>query len=365
MRSAAPHPTPSKVAATPSADWQVAVRVWIERRGEVLLGDDLADLLSAIEQTSSISAAARMLGISYRHAWKLVQGGNTVAGEPLVSAAVGGVNGGGAQLTPRGKFALELFDQLRARINESAAGLLQNLPPAGAQAGAIIHLAAAISLQEAMGQLLTEYALRHPAIRVRAVYGASNELADHLLAGAPCDLFVSADPAHIKRLAAAKKIVTGSKKTVATNCLAAIGSQEEGAATSPSSLLQAKQFVLADPDSPLGKCSRTYLEQIGIYATLQPKLVLVDNSQAVLAAIRSGAADAGLAFASDAAKANGCRILFAIDPAEASLNYTAAVCRGKREADSQSLLDFFSTLPAQRCFRRCGLTLPDNRRGRN
>ena len=364
MPSTAPHTAASKSPATPASDWQVAVRVWIERRGEVLLGDGLADLLSAIEQTSSISAAARRLGISYRHAWKLVQGGNTVAGEALVTAAVGGVNGGGTQLTPRGKFALELFDQLRARINESAAGLLQSLPPPGAQTGAILHLAAAISLQEAIGQSLTEYALRQPAVRVRAVYGSSNELADHLLAGAPCDLFVSADPAQIKRLTAAKKIVAGSKKSVASNCLAAIGAPDEESLTTPLSLLQAKQFVLADPDSPLGKCSLAYLEQIGIYADLKPTLVIFDNSQAVLAAIRSGAADAGLAFASDASKAQGCRILFAIDPVEASANYIAAVCRGKREKEAQLLLDFFSTLPAQRCFRRCGLTLPVARRGR-
>jgi molybdate transport system regulatory protein len=108
-----------------SDDWEVAVRVWIERRGRTILGEGLADLLIAIEQTRSISAAARLLGISYRHAWNLVQEGNTAAGEPLVSSAVGGLHGGGAQLTPRGKLSLRIFDDLRRRVRETAAGLLQ------------------------------------------------------------------------------------------------------------------------------------------------------------------------------------------------------------------------------------------------
>jgi molybdate transport system substrate-binding protein len=344
--------------ATWSRDWEVAVRIWIERRGKTLLGEELADLLSAIEQTNSISAAARLLGISYRHAWKLVDQGNTAAGEPLVLAAVGGVNGGGAQLTQRGKLSLDVFDQLRGLVRDSAAGLLQKTLSPTPDLGATIHLAAAISLQEVVGQILTEYALRDPGIRVRAVYGASNELADHVLAGAPCDLFVSADPLHLDRLAAEKRVRLKSRKLVATNTLAAIGPEEGPAIVNAGELLSVKHIALADPASPLGKCSRAYLEQIGLYETLTPKAVLVDNSRAILAAIRSGRADAGLAFASDAAKAAGCRVLFSIDSAAANLAYFAAVCSGEREQDSQALLDFFGAPAAQRCFRRCGLALP-------
>ncbi len=351
-------------AATWSADWKVAVRVWIERRGNTVLADGLADLMSAIEQTRSISAAARRLGISYRHAWKLVQEGNAAAGEPLVSAAVGGLHGGGAELTHVGKFSLKVFDQLRGRVRETAAGLLQETLSPVADLGATIHLAAAISLQEAIGQLLTEYALLQPGVRVRAVYGASNELADHVLAGAPCDLFVSADPLHLDRLEAAKRIRTRSRRTVATNSLAAIGPENASGISTPRDLLNVSHIVLADPASPLGKCSREYLEKLGLYEDLIAKTVLVDNSRAVLAAIRSGRADAGLAFTSDAARATDCHLLFSIDPAEASLAYSAAACNGRRAKDAQALLDFFATPSALRCFQRCGLTLPAKRPGR-
>ncbi len=157
-------------AAHWASDWEVVVRLWIERHGKSMLADALADLLLAIEQTHSISAAARQLGISYRHAWELVQEGNAAAGQPLVSAAVGGQHGGGTQLTPSGKLSLDVFDQLRGKVRETAAGLLQTTLRPALDLEATVHLAAAISLQEVVGQLLTEYALRQPAIRVRAVF---------------------------------------------------------------------------------------------------------------------------------------------------------------------------------------------------
>jgi molybdate transport system substrate-binding protein len=350
--------TPAAPKTNWSSDWEVAVRVWIERRGRTVLGENLADLLSAIEQTHSISAAARRLGISYRHAWTLVQEGNEAAGELLVSAAVGGSNGGGAELTPLGKLSLDVFERLRGRVRASAADLLQQTLVPASDGDNTIHLAAAISLQEVVGQLLTEYALRQPGVRVRTVYGASNELADHILAGAPCDLFISADPIHVERLASHKRIRLKSRTLVATNSLAAIGPENSAALAKPNDLLRVERIALADSASPLGKCSRTYLEQIGLYEKLRAKALPVDNSRAILAAIRSGRAGAGLSFASDAAKATGCRILFPIDSREASVSYVAAVCRGEREKASQALLEFFQSSAAERTFRRCGLSLP-------
>ena len=345
-----------------ASDWQVGVRVWVERHGQTVLGDGRAELLAAIGRTNSISAAARSLGISYRHAWKLVQETNAAAGEPLVAAAVGGAKGGGAQLTPRGRLSLDVFEQLRAQVRATAASVLQGIVKPEGTAVESVHLAAAISLQEVVGQLLTEFALRKPNVRVRAVFGASNELADHVLAGAPCDLFLSADSTHLDRLATAGLVRPDSKVVLAANSLAAIGPKDEGKAIrGPNDLMgkHVKHVAMAAAESPLGKCSRAYLQSVGLYESLLAKAVFVDNSRGILAAIASGLAEAGLAFASDAAHATHCKILFTIDPAAASLEYSAAVVHGgQRSADAQSLLVFLATPVARRCFRRCGLAMP-------
>ncbi len=167
-----------------ASDWTVGIRVAIERDAQAVLGHVRADLMAAIDREHSITAAAKAAGMSYRRAWTIIQEMNAAAGVPMIEAAVGGVKGGGARLTPQGRFALGVYRQLHENLHTSAAGVLQQIISPDEKSSPCVHLAAAISLQEAMGQLLAEYALRRPAVRVRAVYGASNELADHLLAGA-------------------------------------------------------------------------------------------------------------------------------------------------------------------------------------
>src|SRR5579863_10570353 len=96
------------------ADWGVDLSVAITRSGLAVVDQDQAEVLAAVGRYNSISAAARGIGISYRHAWKLVQQANEAAGVTLVEAATGGVRGGGATLTDRGRLALETYHQLRS-----------------------------------------------------------------------------------------------------------------------------------------------------------------------------------------------------------------------------------------------------------
>src|SRR5262245_50623358 len=95
-----------------AAEWRVGVRVWVERNGEAVLGEGRAELLAAIDSERSITKAAKAAGMSYRRAWNLIQEINTAAGETLVEAAVGGATGGGARLTDRGRFAVEVYDDV-------------------------------------------------------------------------------------------------------------------------------------------------------------------------------------------------------------------------------------------------------------
>ncbi|HEV3005097.1 MAG TPA: LysR family transcriptional regulator, partial [Pirellulales bacterium] len=102
-----------------ASEWSVGVRVWIERHGRALLGPGRLELLEAIDQWRSISAAAREIGMSYRRAWLLVQSINDAADGPLVEAAVGGLQGGGARLTNRGRHAAGMFRQLQGELRSA------------------------------------------------------------------------------------------------------------------------------------------------------------------------------------------------------------------------------------------------------
>src|SRR5579862_650779 len=93
--------------------WSIGLRVWVECAGQAILGEGRLELLEGIDRWHSISAAARHMGMSYRRAWVLVQSINNAAGEPLVTAAPGGSQGGGAQLTDLGRWAIGIFREVQ------------------------------------------------------------------------------------------------------------------------------------------------------------------------------------------------------------------------------------------------------------
>ena len=80
--------------------------------GEIALGPGKAELLGYIAETGSISEAASRIGMSYMRAWTLVQTMNACFREPLVVAARGGKERGGASVTPSGRKALELYRRM-------------------------------------------------------------------------------------------------------------------------------------------------------------------------------------------------------------------------------------------------------------
>jgi molybdate transport system regulatory protein len=91
------------------------------------LGPGKAALLEAIRATGSISAAARSLGMAYRHAWELVDDLNAGFAPGVVDTAAGGKAGGGAHLTPFGEELLARFRQMEATTEAAIAPELAEL----------------------------------------------------------------------------------------------------------------------------------------------------------------------------------------------------------------------------------------------
>lgn len=91
----------------------------------IAIGPGKADLLDAIAETGSISAAGRRLKMSYRRAWLLVEAMNGAFKLPLVSTAAGGAGGGGARLTDEGRAMLDIYRRMQASVAEAAASFEQ------------------------------------------------------------------------------------------------------------------------------------------------------------------------------------------------------------------------------------------------
>jgi molybdate transport system regulatory protein len=89
---------------------EIKAKFWIENRGEVVLGGGKTALLLAVDRFGSIQRAADEFGMSYRHAWGVVKRIEERAGFKIVDTKLGGKDGGGAQLTPKGRVFVKRMD---------------------------------------------------------------------------------------------------------------------------------------------------------------------------------------------------------------------------------------------------------------
>ena len=114
------------------------LRVRVEFGDGFAIGPGKADLLQAVAETGSISAAARRMEMSYRRAWLLIDAMNRCFRELVVDTATGGKGGGGAQITSFGRTVLKDFRAMEAGAVASISKrmpdfvrLLRKTPPIG------------------------------------------------------------------------------------------------------------------------------------------------------------------------------------------------------------------------------------------
>lgn len=93
-------------------DCKIKSRIWIELEGKEFLGEGKVQLLKAIDQTGSLSKAARSLGIPYKKAWHLIDSVNKTAKKPVTLNSIGGKGGGGTRLTAYGRSLVNAFEEM-------------------------------------------------------------------------------------------------------------------------------------------------------------------------------------------------------------------------------------------------------------
>jgi molybdate transport system substrate-binding protein len=235
------------------------------------------------------------------------------------------------------------------------------LRASGAREGELAVLAAA-SLAEAMAEVAAAWRARgEPGLRLQL--GGSNELARQIAAGAPGDLFVSADAAKMDGLERSGLLVPGTRRDLLGNRLVVIVPADAPPLAAPGVLTgpAVARLALAQPDAvPAGIYARTWLERRGLWERLRARVVATENVRGALAAVASGNADAGIVYATDAAVSTRVRVVFEVPAGEAPpVVYPAAVLAGsQRPAAARRLLDFLSGPAARAIFERRGFTVP-------
>ncbi|MEX0676887.1 MAG: molybdate ABC transporter substrate-binding protein [Pirellulales bacterium] len=214
--------------------------------------------------------------------------------------------------------------------------------------GKLLVLAAA-STTDAVDVIRAEFARLHPEVTVRTSFAASSALARQIEAGARADVFLSAssewaDHLEKKKLVARRRDLLGNRLVVIVPVDAKIKIDMA------SDLVQksVRRLAMADPQSvPAGIYARQALEKLQLWEKLRSKVAGAADVRQALKFVETGAADAGIVYATDAAADKRVRIALKLDPKLSEpIRYPLVLVQGAESNAAAVAFDEFLASPA-------------------
>lgn len=238
--------------------------------------------------------------------------------------------------------------------------LLASAAPASAQARGSLILAAA-SLQEALTAAADAWA-RKGRPRPVISFAASSALARQVEAGAPADLFISADEAWMDYLASRRLVRPDTRVSFLFNNLVLVApvASRLRAAIGPglplARLLGKGRLAIADPDAvPAGKYGREALTRLGLWPSVQDRIARAENVRAALALVARGEAPLGIVYTTDALADRTVRVVGTFPPRSHTLiSYPVAILTASRNPDAEPFRRFLISAEGKAIFRRFG-----------
>jgi molybdate transport system substrate-binding protein len=196
-------------------------------------------------------------------------------------------------------------------------------------------------------------------------YAASSALARQIEAGAPADIFISADLDWMKRLADAKLIADGSVVPLLGNEIVLVAPSGSPAAINIekgfdlAGLLGEGRLAMGDVKAvPAGKYGKAALQSLGVWASVESKVAMAENVRAALKLVAAGEAALGIVYATDARAEPGVKVL-ATFPAGSHppIVYPLGVVAASKNPFTNEFVKFLQSAKAQAIFREQGFTV--------
>ncbi len=199
-------------------------------------------------------------------------------------------------------------------------------------------------------------------IGINSSFAASSVLARQIEAGAPADVFLSADPEWMDYLEKAKLLKAGSRHDVVGNHLVLIAPADSTVRVKIRTGLDLAEVLgpqgklaAGDPDSvPAGKYAKAALQKLGAWDKVSGRIVSAENVRAALAFVARGEAPLGIVYRTDALADRKVRI---VDEFPAGthppIRYPIATTT-HGGAGAQQFVDFVRGRSAAEIFRKYG-----------
>ncbi|MGO9785683.1 MAG: molybdate ABC transporter substrate-binding protein [Stellaceae bacterium] len=236
-------------------------------------------------------------------------------------------------------------------------------PGAGAQGKPVLVFAAA-SLKNALDDAAAQYQ-RDTGKSTSISYAASSTLAKQIEAGAPADIFISADLDWMDYLAGKNLIKSSSRKTLLGNKLVLIAPKNGAGPVKIepgfpiAKLLKGGRLALADPDAvPAGKYAKAALQYLGVWDSVANSLAPGENVRATLELVARGEAPLGIVYQTDAAVEPGAKIIGVFpEDSHPPVVYPAALVASSSNPDAAAFLAYIESAKAKPLFEKQGFTV--------
>ena len=241
------------------------------------------------------------------------------------------------------------------------AGLLAAAP--AALAADTVTIFAAASLKNALDDVNHAWKA-DTGKEARISYAASSALAKQIEAGAPADLFISADLDWMKYLSGKKLIQKETEVRLLGNKLVLIApkASAEPVKITPdfdlAGLLKGGHLAMANTDAvPAGKYGKAALKKLGIWKSVEGRIAQAQNVRAALKLVATGEAPYGIVYQTDAHAEPSVKIVGEF-PGESypPIIYPAALVAGSKNPDAAAFLKYMQTAKAKKLFEKQGFT---------
>jgi len=223
---------------------------------------------------------------------------------------------------------------------------------------------AAASLKEAMDEQVRRFEASAGQVVVIS-YGASSALAKQIEAGAPADIFISADLDWMDYLDQRHLVARPTRIDLLRNTLVLIAPASSrstlriGPNFALASALGAEKLAMANPDSvPAGKYGKRALEKLGVWPSVEKQVARAENVRAALALVSKGEAPFGIVYSTDALADRGVKVVDTFPPdSYPPIVYPAAVVAASASPAARPLLDYLRSAPARSVWEKYGFGL--------
>ena len=224
-----------------------------------------------------------------------------------------------------------------------------------------VQVFAAASLRDACDDVAQAWSASRPEVELVFNFGASDFLAQQLVATRAADLFLSADVAQFQRVRKSGAIALEGPPRWLSNQLVIVApaSSSEREWSAPAELAHARfsRLSLANPASvPAGKYAKAWLEALGLWSALQARVVPAVDVRAALAAVENAACEVGVVYATDAVISKRVRVVYRVPLGDGPrIEYAIAATVGKAPAPlAAEVLAHFLSPASDACFARRG-----------